>query len=90
MSRLASNTSLILLGMLSMRFQHSSVSMSRTQDDLMVLISDERLVGCFLATFLQFCPEILSCIKVQALSRPFQQFDIFRLEKVRDDFCPMA
>ena len=27
---------------------------------------------------------------VRAISRPFQQFDVFRLEKVRDDFCPMA
>jgi len=47
---LASNTALILLGMLSMRFRHSSVSMSRTQEDLMVLISDGRQVGCFSAT----------------------------------------
>ena len=39
---------------------------------------------------LQFCPEIFNWIKVRAISRPSQQFDIFRLEKVRDDFCPMA
>jgi len=49
---LASNTALIRLGMLSMRFRHSSVGMSRTQDDLMVSISDGRLVGCFSATLL--------------------------------------
>jgi len=36
--------------MLSLRLRHSSVGMSRTQDDLMVLISDGRLVGCFSAT----------------------------------------
>ena len=47
---LASNSALIRLGMPSMRFRHSSVGMSRTQDDLMVLISDGRLVGCFSAT----------------------------------------
>jgi len=88
---LASNTALIPLGMLSMRFRHSSVGMSRTQDDLMVLISNGRLLGCFSAnSILQFCPEILNWIEVRAISRPFQQFYIFRLEKVRDDFCPMA
>jgi len=47
---LSSNTALIRLGMLSMRFRHRSVGMSRTQDDLMVLISDGRLVGSFSAT----------------------------------------
>ena len=36
--------------MLSMRFRHSSVGMSRTHDVLMVLISDGRLVGCFSTT----------------------------------------
>jgi len=36
--------------MLSMRYQHSSVGMSRTQDDLMVSISDGRLVGYFSTT----------------------------------------
>jgi len=38
----------------------------------------------------QFCPEILNWIKVRAISRPFHQFDIFRLEKDRDGFCLMA
>ena len=33
-----------------MRLRHSSVGMSRTQDDLMVLTGDGRLVGCFSAT----------------------------------------
>ena len=36
--------------MLSMRFRHRSVGKSRTQDDLMDLISDGRLVRCFSAT----------------------------------------
>jgi len=40
--------------------------------------------------YLQFCPEILNWIKVRAISRPFQPFDIFRRKNVRDDFCPMA
>jgi len=47
---LASNVALIRLSLLSMRFRHSSVGMSRTQDDLMVLISDGILFGCFSAT----------------------------------------
>jgi len=41
-------------------------------------------------SILQFCSEILNWIMVRAFSRPFEQFDIFRLEKVNDDFCPMA
>ena len=53
---LASNTALICLGMFSIRFRHSSVGMSRTQDDLMVLISDGRLVGCFSGTL--FCSSV--------------------------------
>ena len=92
---LASNTTLIRLGMLLMRFQRSSVGMLRTQDGLMVLISDKRLVGCFSTTLFfssvkKFCQEILNWIEVRTISRPFQQFDIFRFENVRDDFCLMA
>jgi len=41
-------------------------------------------------SILQFCPEIINWIKVQVISRLFQQFDIFHLEKVWDDFCPMT
>jgi len=41
-------------------------------------------------SILQYCPEILNWIKVRAISWPFEQSDVFRLEKVRDDFCPMA
>ena len=88
---LASNTALIPLGMLSMRFRHSSVGMSRTQDDLMVLISNGRLLGCFSATlFFSSVQKFSIGLRFQDISWPFQQFDIFRLEKVRDDFSPMV
>ena len=58
---------------------------------MIVLISDGRLLGCFSATlFFSTVQKFSIVFQVRAISRPFQQFDIFRLEKVRDDFFPVA